>query len=186
MDHHFQGVADAARIGTERVVDVVEGEVMRDDGARVDLARAHERERPTGVHPALAARGVDADVTAHGQVHVHLNRSAIPGDHADPAAALDALEGFLHRRRPTGALQHRIGALAPGDLAHALHELLPMNVDDEVGPEAEADLKSFVPGAAQDYAFRAEGLAELHSHEADGAGPLDEEGLPGDIASHEI
>src|SRR5712692_378239 len=68
VHHDFQGVAEAFHVGAERVVDLVELEVVGDDRVGHDLALAHEGERAAGVHAALAPRGVDAHVAAHREV----------------------------------------------------------------------------------------------------------------------
>src|SRR5215831_20158733 len=91
MQHHLQRVADAIGVRVEGLGDLVEREVVRDDGIGRELARAHERQGPPAVHPALAPGGVDPDVAAHRQVHVELDRARVPGHHADPAPALHAL-----------------------------------------------------------------------------------------------
>src|SRR6266403_3954058 len=129
VDHDLEGIADALRVGMERVVDLVEPEVVRDDRVGQDLALAHELERASAVHAALTARRLDAHVRAHGEVHVDLARARVPGDHADAAAALDVLERFLHRARAAGALEDAVGPPAARDLAHAVAEVLVADVD---------------------------------------------------------
>src|SRR5207245_4694958 len=121
----------------------------------------------TGVHPALAAPGVDAHVGAHGQVHVDLDRACVPGDHADAPAPLDVLERLLHRGGPPGALEHAIGAAPARDLAHALDEALRADVDREVRPQPLADREPRVAGAGEVVASSAESLAELNGGEPD-------------------
>src|SRR5262245_54730180 len=135
MEYDLQGVADALRVCTKGVVDLVEPEVVADDGIGQDLALAHELERAPAVHPALAARRVDAHVGAHGQVHVDLDRPAVPGHHADAATALDVLERFLHRRGAAGALEHTVGAPPAGDLTHPFAQIFAADVDREIRAE---------------------------------------------------
>src|SRR4030095_12682952 len=128
MQHDLQGVADPLRVGAERVVNLIEPEVVADDRIGQDLALAHQLERAAAVHPALAARGVDAHVGAHGQVHVDLDRPVVPGDHADPSAALDVLERLLHRRGAARALEHAVGAPPAGDLTNPFAEIFAADV----------------------------------------------------------
>src|SRR5262249_37759137 len=102
MQHDLQGVADPLRVGAKGVVDLLEPEVVTDDRIGQDLPLAHEPDGAPAVHPALAARRVDAHVGAYGQVHVALARPVVPGAHADAPAPLDVLERLLHRRRAAG------------------------------------------------------------------------------------
>src|SRR5262245_36186436 len=159
---------------------------MRDDRVGQDLALAHELERASAVHPALAAGRIDAHVRAHRQVHVDLHRPRVPGDHADAAAALDVLQSFLHRGRAAGTLEDAIGAPAARDLAHAIAQVLVADVDRVVGAELFADGQTGVARPGQDDARGPEGLAELHRDEPDRAGALHQDGLAGDVAAHQV
>src|SRR5436309_8959949 len=185
-DHDLERVVGALRVGAERVVDLVEPEVVGNDRVGQDLAGAHERQRAPAVHPALAARRVDAHVGAHRQVHVDLDRAAVPRDHADAPAALDVLERLLHRGGPARALQHRVGAVPTRDLAHALREAFIADVDREVGAQALPDREPRLAGAGEDDARGAEGLAELDGDEPDRARALHEDRLARHITAHQV
>src|SRR5882672_9707249 len=186
VNSNLEGIARAVHVGVKGVVDLVQGEMVADDGVGHELARAHESQRAAAVHPTLPARSVDANVAAHREVHVHLDGTRVPGDHADAPAPLHVLERVLHRGRSARAFQDRVGALAARVLGDARAEILAPHVDDVVGAELPADLEALVARAAQDHALGAHGLAELHGHEPDGPRPEDEHGLPRHVAAHEV
>src|SRR5438093_3797545 len=186
MEHDLEGVADPLRVGAEGVVNLIEPEVVADDRIGQDLALAHQLERAAAVHPALAARRVDAHVGAHGQVHVDLDRPVVPGHDADAPAALHVLERLLHRCGSAGALEHAVGPAPARDLADPLAQLLPADVDREVRAELAADGQPRLAGPGEDDAGGAERLAELHGDEADRARALDQHRLARDVAAHEV
>src|SRR6266436_5911508 len=186
LNGDFESVAHPIDVRVECIVDLVELEVVADDRVGHELALAHEGQGPAAVHPALAARGVDADIAAHGEVHIQLDGARVPGHDSDAPAALDVLERILHGPRAARALEDGVGAFAARDLAHARPQLFPPHVDHDVGAEPTADLETLVTRAAQNHPLGAQGLAELHRHETDGSRPEDQHGLAGDVAAHEV
>src|SRR5262249_59138436 len=114
------------------------------------------------------------------------SRRGVPGDGADRAAALDALERFLHRGRTAGALEHGARPLATGDVENAPGQVLAANVDDDIGAQPVADRQPLVAGAGEDDALGPQRFAELNSEETDRPRTLDEHRLAREITAHEI
>src|SRR6266508_3954359 len=185
-DHDLEGVVDPLRVRMERLVNLVELEVVGDDRVGQDLARAHERQRAPAVHPALSARCIDPHVGTDSEVHVDLDRATVPGDHPDAPTALHVLERLLHRGGSAGALEHAIGAAAARDLAHALGEVFLADVDREVRAQPLADREPRVASARENDARCAKGLAKLDGDEPDGARALDEHRLARDVSTHQV
>src|SRR5262249_9915655 len=171
VDDDLQCVVGSLDIGPKCFVSLLQFEVVGDDKICQYLSRAHERQRPPGVHPAFAPRRIDPDIASDREIHVHLHWPRVPRHHADAAAALDVLERLLHGGRAAGALEDGVGSLAVGDLAHAIGQVLLPHVDRKVSAQTLTDLQARVAGAGQDDALRAEGLAELHRDEANGPRP---------------
>src|SRR6266851_9279171 len=69
VNDDLERIADPVHVGVERLGDLIQREVVADDRVGDEVARAHERQRPPAVHAALAARGIDADIAPHGEVH---------------------------------------------------------------------------------------------------------------------
>src|SRR4029450_11389971 len=59
MDDHLQRVVDSLDVSPERLVNVIQCEVVSNNGVCRDLARAHEGQRAAAVHPPLASCCVD-------------------------------------------------------------------------------------------------------------------------------
>src|SRR6266481_9705188 len=77
-------------------------------------------------------------------------------------------------------------SISTGPAYHAPSEALLADVDDEVGPESPADLQALGTGAGENHPLGPERFAELDREQADGARALDEHGLAGEVAPHEI
>src|SRR4030095_6650163 len=112
MDDHLQRVVDSLDVSPERLVNVIQCEVVSNNGVCRDLTRAHEGQRAAAVHPTLSTCCVDADVAPNREIHVHLHRAGVPGHDADATAALDVFQRLLHGGRTAGAFEDGVGTLA--------------------------------------------------------------------------
>src|SRR5262249_22314627 len=135
---HLDGVLDTVAGVAQRLRQLVEGEGVRVDKARVKALRPHQGLRTVGGAFALAANAVDVDVVANQIGHVDRHGLVREGGKAHLAAAVEHAPGGVDGAGRTGALNHIVHALAAIEPKHGLHRILLRDVDDVVGAQCQA------------------------------------------------